>query len=28
LREATSAIDLAVITEVSRRIALSSHVDI
>jgi DNA-binding MurR/RpiR family transcriptional regulator len=28
LRETTSAIDLAVITEVSRRIALSSHVDI
>ena len=28
LREATSAIDLAVMTEVSRRIALSSHVDI
>ena len=28
LREATSAIDLAVVTEVSRRIALSSHVDI
>jgi DNA-binding MurR/RpiR family transcriptional regulator len=28
LREATSAIDLSVITEVSRRIALSSHVDI
>ena len=28
LREATSAIDLAVITEVSRRIALSSHIDI
>ena len=28
LREATSAIDLAVITEVARRIALSSHVDI
>ena len=28
LREATSAIDLAVITEVSRRIARSSHVDI
>jgi DNA-binding MurR/RpiR family transcriptional regulator len=28
LREATSAIDLAVITEVSRRIALSAHVDI
>jgi DNA-binding MurR/RpiR family transcriptional regulator len=28
LREATSAIDLGVITEVSRRIALSSHVDI
>jgi DNA-binding MurR/RpiR family transcriptional regulator len=28
LREATSAMDLAVITEVSRRIALSSHVDI
>ena len=28
LREATSTIDLAVITEVSRRIALSSHIDI
>ena len=28
LREATSAIDLAVMTEVSRRIALSTHVDI
>ena len=28
LREATSAIDLGVMTEVSRRIALSSHVDI
>jgi DNA-binding MurR/RpiR family transcriptional regulator len=28
LREATSAIDLASVTEVSRRIALSSHVDI
>jgi DNA-binding MurR/RpiR family transcriptional regulator len=28
LREATSAMDFAVITEVSRRIALSSHVDI
>jgi DNA-binding MurR/RpiR family transcriptional regulator len=28
LREATSAIDLAVITEVSRRIARSSHIDI
>jgi len=28
LREATSAIDLDVVTEVSRRIALSSHVDI
>lgn len=28
LREATSAIDLTVMTEVSRRIALSSHVDI
>lgn len=28
LREATSAIDLAVITEVSRRIAASTHVDI
>jgi DNA-binding MurR/RpiR family transcriptional regulator len=28
LREATSAIDLAVITEVSQRIARSSHVDI
>ena len=28
LREATSAIDLGVMTEVSRRVALSSHVDI
>ena len=28
LREATSAIDLDVVTEVSRRIALSSHIDI
>jgi DNA-binding MurR/RpiR family transcriptional regulator len=28
MREATSAIDLAVMMEVSRRIALSSHVDI